>query len=173
MSRHRVTVPDIAAAMPIVPMLDISFQILFFFMITFNPSKAEGKMTLNLPASGQAKAKDNQSVDLSKTSDLDVEIPADFVVVVRSYDDTFSIAIRNAEKVDDLGTARGLAQMNTKERQAEINKLTDKLRAELEKRLKEKKEKEGDKAGDNVKIEANGKTKYALIVEVMDACIKA
>lgn len=171
--QHRVTVPDIAAAMPIVPMLDLSFQILFFFMITFNPSKAEGKMTLNLPASGQAKAKDSSSVDLNSVPDTDLEIPADFVVIVRSYDDTFSVSIRNAEKVDEIGTARGLNALGIKERHVEITKLLDKLREQLGKRLTEKKEKDGDKAIDNVKIEANGKTKYALIIQVMDACIKA
>ncbi len=170
--KHRATVPDIAVAMPIVPMLDLSFQILFFFMITFNPSKAEGKMTMNLPASGQAKAKDDKSVDLTKQSDVELEVPADFVVVVRTYPESFSIAIRNSEKVDEVGTARGMNTMNEKERKAEIDKLLDKLREQLTKRLEEKK-KSDDKAADNVKIEANGVTKYAMLVAVMDACIKS
>lgn len=171
--KHRKTVPDIAIAMPIVPMLDLSFQILFFFMITFNPSKAEGKMTLNLPASGQAKAKDQASVEITKDSTADLEIPADFVVVVRSYEDSFSLQIKTAEKPDEVGTLRNMNSLNAKERQAEIDKLLGKLREELEKRLKKKKEEEGDKATDNVKIEANSKTKYSLIVGVMDACVKA
>jgi biopolymer transport protein ExbD len=171
--KHRTTVPDIAIAMPIVPMLDLSFQILFFFMITFNPSKAEGKMTLNLPATGQAKAKDVTAVDLNKPSDTELEIPADFVVVVRSYPESFAISIRNAEKVDEVGTVRGMNTMNEKEQKAEIEKLLDKVREQLAARLKEKKDKEGDKTADNVKIEANGRTKYALLVGVMDACIKA
>jgi biopolymer transport protein ExbD len=170
--KRRKTVPDIAVAMPIVPMLDLAFQILFFFMITFNPSKAEGKMSLNLPASGQAKAKDNKSVDLT-SSDVELEIPADFVVVVRSYEDSFAVSIRNAEKLDEVGAVRGMNQMSAKERQAEIDKLLDKLRADLKNRLEEKKKADGDKATDNVKIEANGRTKYSLLVAVMDACIKA
>lgn len=36
-TRHRDTEPDVTVALPIVPMLDLSFQILFFFIITFNP----------------------------------------------------------------------------------------------------------------------------------------
>ena len=172
MGRKRVTVPDIAVAMPIVPMLDLSFQILFFFMITFNPSRAEGKMTLNLPASGQAKAKTPDSVDLSKPPDVELEVPADFVVVVRSYEESFSIAIRNSEKVDEVGAIRGMNTINEKERKAEIDKLMEKLRDQLAKRLEEKK-KADEKAADNVKIEANGRTKFALLVAVMDACIKA
>lgn len=172
-TKHRETAPDITIGLPIVPMLDLSFQILFFFIITFNPSKQEGKMSLNLPASGQAKAKDMSSVDLSKPSDTDLEVPADFVVIVRSYEDSFAVSIRTSEKVDEVGAIRGLAQMSGKERQAEIDKLLDSLRDALEKRMKKKKEEEGDKATDNVKIEANSKTKYGLLVSVMDACIKA
>ncbi|MCX7700794.1 MAG: biopolymer transporter ExbD [Gemmataceae bacterium] len=170
---RRPTAPDIAVALPIVPMLDLSFQILFFFMITFNPSKAEGKMSLNLPATGQAKAKDAESVDLSKPSDVDLEIPADFVVLIRASDDSLSLALRSAEKVDEIGMVRGLDEMSSRERQAEVNRLLDKLRAELEKRIAGKREKEGASATDNVKIEANGKARYAMIVAVMDTCVKA
>ena len=46
---------------------------------------------------------------------------------------------------------------------------------ELKEKLEEKKKdrKEGDKPNDNVKIEANSKMKYSMLVGVMDACIKA
>jgi biopolymer transport protein ExbD len=172
MAKHRETAPDVEVALPIVPMLDLSFQILFFFIITFNPGKAEGRMSMNLPASGEAKAKDAASVDLSKSSDVELEIPSDFVVVVRSYDDAFAVSLRNAEKVDEIGTLRGLAQLTPKDRRDEIDKLLEKLRDVLQ-QSKDKKEKAGEKATDNVKIEANGKTKYEVLVSVMDACIRA
>ena len=42
----------------ITPMLDMSFQLLAFFIIMFHPSALEGQMALNLPAAGEAKAKD-------------------------------------------------------------------------------------------------------------------
>ena len=171
-TKHRDTIPDVPITLPIVPMLDLSFQILFFFIFTFNPSQREGKLSMNLPASGQAKAKDMQSVDLTKQSADELEIPADFVVIVRSHDDSFALSIRNSEKVDDVGAVRGLAQMSAEERKTEINRLLENLREALDTRLKEKKGKD-DKAADNVKIEANAKTKVALLVGVMDACIRA
>jgi len=179
MTQRRKTDPDIPVALPIVPMLDLSFQILFFFMITFNPSKAEGKMSLNLPASGQAKAKDQQSVDVSKTSDTDLEVPADFVVLVRSYPDSVSLSIRSGEKVEPVDTIRGLEGLEEKERREELLKLLAKLEAELKKKLDAKKAEEEKKPEnerqliDNVKIEANGQTKYERLVAVMDACIRA
>jgi biopolymer transport protein ExbD len=171
--RHRDTEPVVIVALPIVPMLDLSFQILFFFIITFNPSKAEGKMSMNLPATGEAKAKEQDPANLSKPTDDVLDLSADYVVLVRSYDESFTISIRNAEKVDELGTARGLAQLSAKDRKAEIDKLLDKLREALEARLKERKDKDGDKAAENVKIEANSRTKYDVLVSVMDACIRA
>ena|SRR5260221_11492847 len=89
MSRHRVTSPDIEMALPIVPMLDLSFQLLFFFVATFNPGKAEGKLAMNLPASGQARAADISQVDPKAISDPILEIPSDFVVVVSAREDSF------------------------------------------------------------------------------------
>jgi biopolymer transport protein ExbD len=172
-NKHRDTEPDVTVGLPVVPMLDLSFQILFFFIITFNPSRAEGKMSMNLPASGEAKAKDLNTVDLNKQSDAELDVAADFVVLVRSYEDSLTISIRNAEKVDELGSVRGLAQMTPKERKTEVDKLLDKLRETLDARFKERKERDGDKVADNVKIEANSKTKYETLVAVMDACIRS
>ena len=39
--------------LPIVPFLDMSFQILFFFIMNYHPSALEGQMDLNLPAAGE------------------------------------------------------------------------------------------------------------------------
>ena len=170
MSRHRVTSPDIEMALPIVPMLDLSFQLLFFFVATFNPGKAEGKLAMNLPASGQARAADISQVDPKAISDPILEIPSDFVVVVSAREDSFVLSIRDSEKVNEVGVLRNL----TKEtRSAEVAKLLESLREKLAEKLKARQEKEGAKAGDNVKIEATRKTKHADLVAVMDACIRA
>jgi biopolymer transport protein ExbD len=42
------TKPDL----PITPMLDMSFQLLAFFIITFKPASTEGQLSLMLPKSG-------------------------------------------------------------------------------------------------------------------------
>jgi biopolymer transport protein ExbD len=154
----------------IVPMLDMSFQLLFFFVAIFNPGKAEGKMALNLPATGQAKAKDLQNVDPKTISDANLEVPSDFVVVVSSHEDSFGVSIKDADKADKVGEVRGITPQNRRE---EIGKLLDTLREKLAERYKAKQEKEGLKVTDNVKIEANKKTKHADLVAVMDACLRA
>lgn len=38
--------------LPITPMLDMSFQLLAFFIITFKPATAEGQLSLMLPKAG-------------------------------------------------------------------------------------------------------------------------
>ena len=35
--------------LPITPMLDMSFQLLSFFILTFHPMPTEGQLSINLP----------------------------------------------------------------------------------------------------------------------------
>ena len=49
MSRLRPD-PDARIALPITPMLDMTFQLLFFFVMNFNPADLEGQMHMSLPA---------------------------------------------------------------------------------------------------------------------------
>ena len=50
MHRRRRQVTDfIEPDLPIVPMLDMSFQLLAFFVMTFNPTPAEGHLEMALP----------------------------------------------------------------------------------------------------------------------------
>ena len=46
------TVEDTGPELPITPMLDMAFQLLTFFIMTYRPSALEGHMDLTLPAAG-------------------------------------------------------------------------------------------------------------------------
>jgi biopolymer transport protein ExbD len=176
MSRSsKITAPDIKVYLPIVPMLDMSFQLLFFFIITFNPGQREGQMAMNLPATGEAKAKKQEDVDLNKQSDTELDIASDFVVSVKYYEQNVTVAVRDSEKVYDIGKIADMDKLTRDEQRKEVDKLLAKLTDKLKEKLEEKKKerKEGDKPNDNVKIEANSKMKYSMLVGVMDACIKA
>jgi len=114
MAKHkRETDPSIGISLPVVPMLDLSFQILFFFIITFNPGKVEGQMAMNLPASGDAAAKKQQDVDPSKISDPILDVPSEFVVSVKYYDAKVSVGIRDSEKVYPVGEINDMANLKT------------------------------------------------------------
>ena len=119
---------------------------------------------MNLPLQ-PGKAKSPESVDLEH-SDVDIEIPP--TSSWSSVDD--SSRSRSIRKSWTKSAVRGLAALTVKERRDEIGKLYVKLEERLKKALQKKKQ--DDKAADNVQIEANGKTKYELLVSVMDACIR-
>jgi biopolymer transport protein ExbD len=51
MSRaHKPGTEFVEPELPITPMLDMSFQLLAFFILTFNPAPTEGQIALALPA---------------------------------------------------------------------------------------------------------------------------
>jgi biopolymer transport protein ExbD len=172
MARHKKTDPGTEVTIPIVPMLDLSFQILFFFVVTFDIGQQEGYMAMNLPASGEAKAKDQSQVDLSKQSDVELEVPSDFVVVAKSYDTSFTLSLRDAEKIAEVGAIKDMDKMTPDNQRKAFDEVFAKLTDMLKSKLADKK-KENANSASNVKIEANGGMKYSHLVSVMDACIKA
>ncbi len=136
---------------PIPAMLDMTFQLLSFFILTFNPPNvAEGQMDMFLPAAGQAKAKSQEQVDPFAMSSTEVEPPADVTVVVESRNGGIDkLSIREKEKVTEIPEA------NLKELRAKL--------VTLQKELGQA----------NVKVEADSKLKYAFLIEVIDACLAA
>src|SRR2546423_10718335 len=77
---------DPGVELPITPMLDMAFQLLMFFIMTYHPSALEGHMDLSLPAAGEAKAKHQQDVDPNK-SDTEIELPSQLTVIVKASPD--------------------------------------------------------------------------------------
>ena len=48
-NRHRQGTDFVEPDLPITPMLDMSFQLLAFFIMTFKPADTEGQIALTLP----------------------------------------------------------------------------------------------------------------------------
>src|SRR5262249_61580962 len=67
--------------LPITPMLDLAFQVLLFFILTYHPSQLEGQMDLSLPDTAQAA----NPLDTQATvpSSQEVELPSDISVIVK------------------------------------------------------------------------------------------
>ena len=82
----------------ITPMLDMTFQLLFFFVMMFKPASAmEGKIEFQLPASGEAKAARIEDVDPSKISDADlayVNVASAYPGVLTSMNDLNGLEAR-------------------------------------------------------------------------------
>lgn len=154
--KRRKEEPDPGVVLPITPMLDMTFQLLTFFIFTYHPSALEGQMEFNLPASGEVKAKNVEDVDPTRPSDTEVNLPSEVTVVVRTARDGINdgtvsqIAIQQREGEATVQDMEALGQYLDKLRQNEM--LSNK---------------------DDIKIQADGRLKYAAVVQVMDTCVKA
>src|SRR5438067_13899264 len=126
--------------LPITPMLDMSFQLLAFFVMTFQAASAqEGRLDMFLPKAGAPMAKAPEQVELTRDSDAEIDKEGDLTVVVASRGgDIESLTIR--EKVGSTPVAD----------LKELRPALVKLRAAV-----------GNK--DNIRIEADGKLKYGRL----------
>jgi len=140
--------------LPITPMLDMTFQLLFFFVVNFNPGAAEGQIDLLLPPAGDYKAKDMATVDPKKPSDTEIELPSDIVVIVKTFDTGSSVGAINQIAIQDT---LGETPIDSKD--------------QLLRHLKTARERVGNK--DDIKIIADARLKLAAVVEIMDVCLKA
>ena len=139
--------------LPVTPMLDMAFQLLAFFVMTYHPSDLEGQMDLSLPSENITQAQKPEEVDPSKAPDKNkpLDLPANLTVIVRTQMDNVNNGRISALTLqDDAGPQQ-------------IDNL-EKLAAELKRRSETVENKE------NIKIQADGRLKWEEVVHVMDVC---
>jgi len=143
-------------------MLDMTFQLLFFFIATFKlPSGMEGSMDLNLPSEATKAAQPLDKVDPTATSSTDptIDLQAEITISVQTQ----------AQGAD----ADGISNITIEETAGktpvpppysrDLHELTDKL-AEIHKTADAKQ---------SVKIQGDAGLKWRGVIKVMDACRKA
>ncbi|MBX7103952.1 MAG: biopolymer transporter ExbD [Gemmataceae bacterium] len=134
---------------PIPAMLDMTFQFLSFFILTFNPpSVAEGQMDMFMPAAGQAKAKTAEQVDPFALSNPENEPGVDITVAIESR-----LGVIDKLTVKEKENSTVIAEGNLKE----LKSVLATIRNEV--------------GPANVKIEADGALKYEYLIAVMDVCL--
>jgi biopolymer transport protein ExbD len=131
----------------VTPMLDMTFQILFYFVINFKPPIAEGQIDLNLPP--------EETGPTPQMSSLDPEDKAD----------EYRITVYSSAGTIDLLTFK----INNLEAQPLPNEdMMGALKAEL-KRIP--KQAEGAKTKPPVvKIECDKNLKYSELMQIMNLC---
>ena len=77
--RKRQSTDFVEPDLPITPMLDMSFQLLAFFIMTFKPAPTEGQIALTLP-------RDSGGPSQSAPSRIDEDKPRHFIVRVTPTD---------------------------------------------------------------------------------------
>jgi len=151
------TETDARVTLPIVPMLDMTFQLLFFAIMNFHPHDLEGQMDMSLPSDAEKQAHKQEDVKKDSKTDKDPapEFPSDLTVKVRTQMDGVTdgeisaITVRTLEgKEEPVEGLPGLKQY-----------------------LKEKRETLNNK--DAIKLQGDGKLKVRSIMKVMDACRQA
>ena len=157
--RHRQSSAFVEPDLPITPMLDMSFQLLAFFITTFNPTPTEGHIDVGLPAQkGGPSTKLPDPTDAELVEDLTVRVDSD------ENGDIAAIALRQGEGGAEVA-------IPGKGTQARAN-----LFSELKKRLASlKAAKTGDKsfAPPKIKLELPENLRYKLLIAIMDEANRA
>ncbi|WP_439622296.1 ExbD/TolR family protein [Gemmata sp.] len=125
MSSRRSVTELVEPDLPITPMLDMSFQLLAFFILTFRPSPTEGQIALRLPP-----LESMTGQEIKEPLDVEDDKPARFVVQVTASDKGTieKITLRSELGADDknlgadpaalLKELKGLVAAETKRREA-------------------------------------------------------
>jgi len=162
-SRRNRNNEELAIDIPVTPMLDMAFQLLTFFIFTYNPSDMqEGQMQMMLPGGGVYKAQKAEDVNPDAISDPEVDAQSKIMLRVKTQNSAdatgniaFPIEIEGLSK-DTAMTLKELEQKLVVMRGAE---------------------KSGEKVegggSDSVKIEGAKHLRWQFVVEIMDACKRA
>ena len=141
--------------LPITPMLDMAFQLLAFFVMTYHPSDLEGQMDLSLPSEAITRAEKKEDIDPNAKPDpKPLELPANLTVLVRTQQDGSNNGQISALTLQDEAGPQPVDNLA-------------KLKDELKKRQETVENKE------NIKIQADGKLKWESVIQVMDVCQQA
>jgi biopolymer transport protein ExbD len=150
---------------PITPMLDMTFQLLFFFIINYNPSPLEGQMDLTLP-SDKDTMKQQDVIPKERNPDEQEDAPKDppevTVVVKTQHDGTNDGYVTSIS----LKTSAREVQVTGKDNKGlspNLEELVDALK-DLRENLTNKTE---------VKLQGDSRLKWKEIVRVRDACQRA
>ena len=160
MSRHRREDNPAEVTLPITPMLDMAFQLMFFFLATFNPvSQKEGQMALSLPSRSDRPAPSPDQIrPTSEPHREEVAVPADITISLRGFQDPRS---KGQISALTLTTTAGTETLNgTQEERVQL------LRQRLTAAAAESK-----KA--TVRVEGERDLRWSQIVAVLDVCYRA
>ena len=133
--------------LPITPMLDMSFQLLAFFIFTFKPMKAEGQLAMYLPKTDDVAM---QKADLPR--DVPEERQEEYKILVTSREGAIdSLAVQGPAGITPIADVGAGKVQNLTDHLKSITKPKDKI----------------------LKIEAQNDLAYAQLILLMDVCRRA
>jgi biopolymer transport protein ExbD len=162
MGWRRITEGAPEPNVPVTPMLDMAFQLLAFFVMTYHPSDLEGQMQLALPsASTPAAHKQEQQDPTAKPENNPVlDLQSDLTVIAKTQNDGVNNGAISALTVEDTS---GSSTIHVTGDQTIGDALTRYLQ-----RIKDT---VSNKSA--IRLQADSRLKWDNVVQVMDACRKA
>ena len=150
---------------PIAPMLDMTFQLLVFFMLWFRPSNLEGQMDLALPTEKPKMADANPLVNpVAPGAEDPIEEPPEVTVIVKA---TQGEDPRTQGQISEISVQLKESTTAIREDGADVDRLLVLLREHLAK----VRETLGNK--NDVLMRGERRLKWQWVVKVRDACQKA
>src|SRR5215207_3614173 len=152
--RKRQSTDFVEPDLPITPMLDMSFQLLAFFIMTFQPSPTEGQIALTLP-------KEEGGQNIAVPSPTDENKPRHFIVKVAAADNGTieQMTLVDADSADQSGTKLGAGDSGVKNYHTELSRLGKQLTTE------------GKKG--KITLELGDKLVQEYVVQLVDQGIRA
>lgn len=150
--RHRNDKPlEVNLSSVVVPMLDMSFQILFFFILNFHPPTNEGQFPFELSTAGGA----NTQVSMNPDDEV--------TLVVKSSDNPEHPVLTGWEIETKANTQSFPVAPDAMEKLEEALRRMDKTKANAE---------NGTKAT-KLKVKLNGKMRHSDVIDAMNVGKKA
>jgi biopolymer transport protein ExbD len=150
----------------VTPMLDMTFQLLFFFLLNYHPSALEGQMNMALPSDKQEAKADKLENVTTGSDEKDDTLPADLTVQIKTQNSN-DASEEDRGKISQLILVGrdGPKEVPTSPTGDELGPLLKELQAAREGGNLTNKE--------DIKIQADSRLRWTYVVKVMDVCTKA
>lgn len=152
MARKSAAATGLDVVLPITPMLDMTFQLLTFFIFTYHPSAIEGQMEFSLPAPDSGVAAP-APVDAPIISPLPDERSQVTIVLKTQHDGSHDGMVSAVLVQTNLGGETALPSIDA-----------------LARHLRERRQSGILKPTDSIQIQSESKLKYAFVMKAMDVC---
>lgn len=171
--KHRPTIPSLPEpAIPITPMLDMTFQLLFFFIMTFRPPVGEeSEIPFSLPPldEKQASAQAKEPPPLGDTPPR-FEANLTLALLSNSDGDLRRVDIKGPGAVDSLVIPEEDLRNHAKVVELIRRELIPKLRLPFVAHFGEDKIAARGREGIQIKLQSSSNIKWEMVVQVIDGC---
>jgi len=154
--------------LPITPMLDMAFQLLMYFILTYHPSAMEGQMDLASPQANNPPIIDAPPDPIGRADKEDVDIPLDLNVRVQAQQVGYTVTLEEGVVRTPMANLAALSSHLEKVFKEKATAISDKLKGVEGKNRDATLKDELKKVA--IKVQGDSNLAMESVIEVMDAC---